>query len=104
MTPLTTIYGLKNPDENFDKMFAIKVACDEAKMEYPKPLWEYFGYSEEDKHHLEDEFEEDLILRVGYVDIDSAITEEKDESQHEWQIDLLSLPKTVRFIRFENSY
>lgn len=104
MTPLTIIYGLKNPDENFDKMFAIKTACDDANMEYPKPLWEYFGYSEEDKHHLTDEDEDELVSRVGYVDIDSAITEDKNEARHEWQIDLLSLPKTVRFIRFENSY
>jgi hypothetical protein len=104
MTPLTSIYGLKDPDENFAKMFAIKVACDEAKMEYPKPLWEYFGYSEEDKHHLTDSPENDLILRVGYVDIDSSITKEEDESHHNWQIDLSKLPKTVKFIRFENSY
>lgn len=102
MRPLTDIYGLKYLDENFDKMFAIKVACDEAEMEYPKPLWEYFGYSEEDKHHLTDD--DELISKVGYVNIDSAIIEEKSDYQHEWQIDLSKLPETVKFIRFENTY
>lgn len=104
MTPLTTIYGLKTPDKNFDKMFAIKIACDDAEVEYPKQLLEYFGFSEDNKHHLTDEPEDELILRVGYVNIDSSITKEEDESHHNWQIDLSKLPETVKFVRFENSY
>ena len=39
---LTKIAGVRDLDKEFDKMMKVKLACDEAQIDYPESVYKYF--------------------------------------------------------------
>jgi hypothetical protein len=92
----TSVYGLSDLSEEFEKMLSVKLACDKAGVTYPNELKNFFKYPSENETFLKEQCRK--------VNISNAVTESGKDSLDAWEVDLSKLPKTVKFIRFENSY
>lgn len=92
----TSVYGLSDLSEEFEKMLSVKLACDKAGVTYPNELKNFFKYPNESETFLREQYQQ--------VDISKAVVERGKDMVDAWEVDLSKLPKTVKFIRFENSY
>ena len=90
------ITGVRNLDGKFAQMMKIKLACEEADVNYPQEVDDYFKYPDESEDYLRREMEE--------VDISAAVSKCNHDTTDAWDVDLSNLPDEVKFIRFENSY
>ena len=94
----SNVYGVRDLDGKFAKMAKVKKACEEAAVEYPKEVREFFG-----KHGVHEPLEH-LQKEMEQIDITSAVTRSSADSQDMFDVDLSKLPKDVKAIRFVNSY
>ncbi len=96
MSMSTKITGVRDLDKEFKKMMKVKLACEEAEIDYPENIYKYFINP--------DESEESLREKMEFVSIKEAICVKNKDMIDGWQVDLSKLPKDVKAIRFENSY
>lgn len=87
----TYVVGLMPPDEHYLKMYAAWSACDDAGIEPPKEVVDFFGGGIPDPGGAQ-------------VEIKDAVTESTDDDEEHYEIDLSKLPDGVRAIRFTNSW
>ena len=85
----TYIRGFKPPDKKWEAMKKIYDACQEAEMEIPDEVQEYFNYEEPDEAGVEVEIE---------------TKEYANDDQEGLEVDLDKIPKGVMTIRFTNSW
>lgn len=91
----TTIVGFRPPDETWQKMKAIWMACEKAGITVdlmPEQVAKFFDHdSPRDKPGCE-------------VSLGEAVEDWQGPEAHGYQVDVTKLPKDVRFIRFYNSW
>lgn len=96
----TSIVGFRDLDEDseFQKMWKVKLACEEAGIDYPQEVVDYFKYPGEG--------EECLRSEKAHIDLGDAVQEAPDKMDHEeaWVVDITKLPKECTMIRFANSW
>ena len=93
MSMSTNVVGFKPPDEKWKRMKAIWDACDEAEIEVPVEVDEFFDGCEPDEAGVEVELEDTLCCDVY-----------DEEMKNGFEIEIAKLPKDVKIIRFWNSY
>lgn len=89
------IQGVVPPDERWNKMRAIYDACKAAGVKSPEAVTEFFGDDEEPDP------------KGALVQLDGrfhGITEWKSEYADGYEIELASLPKHIKSLRFYISY
>ncbi len=101
MSMSTWVKGIRDLDGQFAKMAAIKAACEEAKVDYPKQVKEYFN-----RVSGHDVGEHISLLRqeAEEVDISEAVEETSPGSYNHYTVDLFKLPPDVKAIRFSNGW
>ncbi len=88
------VVGIKPPDAKWNKMKKIYDACQEADMDVPDAVMDYFdGEDPDDKGVLLDE------SRLG-----KAVSEYCVEGCSGFEVELSKLPKDVKILRFYNSW
>jgi len=92
----THIVGVRNLDGQFQKMLAVKLACESAAVAYPPEVVGYFQYPQESEKNLRESMEE--------IDIKVAIEKRSEDSRSIWEVDLAKLSPEVKSIRFSNDY
>lgn len=96
MSMSSSVVGVRDLDGTFAKMAAVKEACEDAEVDYPDLVKQYFKYPGEDIEYLKSEMES--------MDISAAVTERNEDAVNIWEVDLSKLPEGVKKIRFSNSY
>ena len=92
MSMSTHIVGFRPADAKWKKMKAVWDACEAARTEIPKEVFNFFGESPPgDKPGAE-------------VDIKTALREWSDETRSGYELDLEKLPTDVKVLRFYNSW
>lgn len=92
MSMSTHVIGFIPPDEQWQKMKAIYDACIDANVKIPKEVGEFFDYVNP----------KDMPGRE--VDIKKSIRPYSANSREGFTVDITSLPKNVKWVRFYNSY
>lgn len=88
----THIVAFRQPDEKWNKMKAVWVACEKAGVSIPRDVEEFFNHENpNDKMGME-------------VKINKALSGWGDGSRQGYEVDLEKLPKDVKILRFYNSY
>lgn len=88
----THVVGYVPRDEKWNKYEKIYRACDEAGIDIPDEVLDYFD-------------DEPPYDKPGKeVDIDSAVADFNDEYRSGYSIDLSKLPDNVTILRFYNSW
>lgn len=87
------IYGYRQPDDKWKKMYRAHEACKAAGVRVPAEVEEFFreGVPETE------EIEVDLSKSPG-------VEEYSADMQEGWEVELEDLPKNIKKIRFVNSY
>lgn len=85
------VYGIKPPDEKRLKMKAIWDACREVQIQPPKKVGEFFGWEPPDESGV-------------LVCLDNVAQPYHNDAEDGFEVDLESLPKDIKIIRFVNSY
>jgi hypothetical protein len=87
----TYVYAIREQDEKHKKMFAAAKACRLADVPFPKELEQYFpdGFDPDDESC-------GLTVRLP--------VKEKTTRSTCWDVDLATLPKGTKKVRFENSF
>lgn len=85
-------------DSEFQKMLAVKKACEAAEVDYPQEVKDYFEYPEES--------EELLRREKAHIDIQYAVEDAPDchSAEEAWIVDITKLPKECTKVRFGNSW
>jgi len=96
MSMSSHVTGVRDLDAKFAKMMRVKLSCEEAEVDYPQDVKDYFKYPDESEDYLRREMED--------VDITDAVSNCGGDSTDGWEVDLSKLPSDVKAIRFENSY
>ena len=89
MSMSTHVIGFKPPDEKWKKMKAIWDSCENANIEIPQEVMEYFSYETPD---------------ISGVEVEINAEEWDDEGRAGYQIHIDKIPKDVKTIRFYNSW
>ncbi len=89
MSMSTHVIGFAPPDEQWEKMKAVWDACRLAKVPVPPDVEKFFNYEAPDDEG---------------VKIELPIREWRDDSAQGFEIDVDSIPKHVKTIRFFNSW
>ena len=89
MSMSTHVVGIVQPDETWTRMKAVYDACEKAEVDPPDEVINFFNGEEPDSR--------------GVV-IALQTTEWKNEMSLGVELDLSTLPKSVRVIRFYNSW
>lgn len=85
----TYVIGFKEPDETWNKYKKVWDACNEAGVDIPDDVLEYFNHEAPDESGVEVELE---------------TQEYTDYAKEGFEIDVSKLPKHVSRIRFYNSW
>ena len=88
------VVGVRDLTIKFDKMMAVKKACDVVNMSYPKELLDYFG-------EFADMLDDDEGLRSEMEEVDIDYEETRPEGMNIWQVDIAKLPKDVKKVRWQ---
>jgi hypothetical protein len=93
----TIVQGFRPPDEKFKKFAAIWKQCEEAGIDPPKEVEEFFNYEAPDPQGVE------VRLKEGK---DGCLKEWRHPSgdAQGYEVDLTKLPKDVTVIRFYNGW
>ncbi len=98
MSMSTRVVGHRDLDGTFARMAAVKVACEEAGIDYPPSLHAYF------KPLSPGESLSELTASKREIDIAQAVSRPKEEMADIWLVDLSKLPAEVKAVVFRNSY
>jgi len=91
MSMSTHVVGFAPPDEQWKKMKAIWDSCDEAGIDPPEKVSDYFDGCDPDPSGIE-------------VDLDNILEEYSSEGSEGYQLKVKDIPKKVKILRFINSY
>jgi len=91
------IKGIRDLSKRFDKMMAVKEACDKARIDYPADVYDFFGPEAcEDREYLATEMET--------IEIEVERPRAGHAAEDRYEIDLSKLPEDVKKIRFAIGY
>ena len=93
MSMSTCIVGFKPPDKKWKAMKAVWDACEQAKVDPPKVVEEFFNFYPPDDKGVEVEIQKDPCCE-----------EWRAEGSEGFEIDVKKLPQDVTVIRFYNSW
>lgn len=88
MSMSTHVCGIRPPDEKWKKMKAAFDSCQNAGIEVPDEVWDFFGGERPDEAGV-----------IVALPTDCA-TEWRAEMQDGYEVDISKLPKDVTVIRF----
>lgn len=88
-----TVIGIRPPDEEYKKKLAAYRACEEADVEVPRKLQEFFGYKEPN----------DLGVEINLTG-DKCINGLKEEYVDGCLVHLELLPHGIKLIKFRRHY
>lgn len=91
MSMSTHVVGYRKPDAKFTVMRAAWLACEQAGIEIPEDISDYFDGEKPDSAGME-------------IKIEKAVTEFEDDYRHGFEVDVSKLPEGLTIIRFFNSY
>lgn len=91
MSMSTYVVGFRPPDEKWKAMKAVYDSCLSARVDVPKDVEEFFGFSPPDSSGVE-------------VNLKDAIQEWWREGANGFQIEIEKIPKDIKFIRFYNTW
>jgi hypothetical protein len=97
MSMSTYVQAFRDMEGEFKKMLSIKKFCDEQKVSYPKEVTAFFGSSV-------GESEECLKEEMLQVPLDKVLRKYSDDGREGYEIDVKDIPKSVKTIRFVNSW
>jgi len=89
MSMSTHVVGFREPDEKWHEMKKVFDSCIAAKVEVPRSVYDFFGGSPPDPAGIEMQ----LDLRPF-----------RSEGSEGFEIDVETLPKNIKTIRFWNSW
>jgi|APSaa5957512622_1039677.scaffolds.fasta_scaffold192938_2 hypothetical protein len=87
--PTTVISGYRPPDEKWLKMRAVFEACEEAGIEPPREVSEFFQWRTPDDNGIE---------------VEIASREYQADMCDIWEVKVADIPSDITVIRFTNSY
>lgn len=96
MSMSTHAIGFKPPDAKWKKMKKAWDACNEAGVDPPKEVDDFFDGESPDDSGVE--VSEDTLEKCG------ALSEFKGDMVDGWEIHIDKLPKDVKIVRVYNSY
>ena len=88
-----SVMGCREKESNYDRMKVIYENCREMDIPVPKEVKEYFNYDEPSEHGIELDLE-DLGCAEEY----------SEEGEQGFIVDITTLPKDVKKIKFSVSY
>ena len=91
----THIVGFAPPDEKWRKMKAIWDSCEEAGIDVPKEVNDFFGGETPDECGVE--------IRLQYP-FHEAVREWSDDMREGFEIEIAKLPEHCKIVRVYNSY
>ena len=93
------VIGIRNISDKsiFDKMKKVKDACNEAKIDYPQEVKDYFG----DALNYDD-FQYGVEEKM--LNIELPLKDWHNDSQEGYELEIKDIPKDVKTIRFYNSW
>ena len=89
MSMYTNVCGFAPPDATWKKMKAIYDSCNEARVEIPDKVDEFFDGEPPDNSGVRIE-----------LDGHDCCTDFNEEMQEGFQIEIAKVPKNIKFIRF----
>lgn len=92
MSMSTCVMGFRPPDEKYEQMKEIWLACKKAKVEIPEEVSDFF----------EDMDPDDAGIKVGLSK--ECCREYSGDMEEGYEVDITKLPKDVKIIRFVNSW
>jgi len=106
---MVEVIGVRDHDDRFNKMMAVKVACDSIGAQYPDIIKKYFGDDiYESAEYLRDKVETIPLLGfenmvMGYA---STIPYEQvfDDDSDTFEIKLSDIPKDIKALRIRYTY
>lgn len=97
----TSIIGVRDLRQQFDKMWKAKEACEQAGIGYPEEVKKYFvDYINESKPAVESEMLHFDLKNTSGV----TLYNNPDAASVGYEVDIRKLPKDVKIIRFYNSW
>jgi len=85
----THVIGFRSPDERWFEMKAVWDACEEAKVDRPKEVEEFFDFGVPDDNGVE---------------VSIPVQEWNDEFRRGFEIKVENIPKDTTMIRFFNAW
>ncbi len=93
------VVGVRDLDGRFAKMLAAKLACEEADVEYPNEVRNYFSCLGAEATA------DNLRIEMQQVDIEIAVRKWADgDCRDGFEVELALLPEGVKAIRFYTAY
>ncbi len=97
MSMTTYVKGFRPPDEKFKKFAAIWKQCEDAGVNPPKEVSEFFELVDPDTKGVE--------VRLTGFGKDACVSEWTDGDMRQGiEVDVTKLPKDVKILRFVNSF
>lgn len=93
MSMSTHAFGIREPDETFQKMLTAYRACQEAGVPVPEEVAKFFDWGTPDPRGLCISLRDKVVKGV-----------DSDRLADIWTIALADLPQGITHIQFENSY
>ena len=103
---MVEVIGVREQDDSFNKMMAVKVACDNIGSQYPDVIHTYFG----DDIYESAEYIRDNIQTLPLLSFDNTIIESATTIPYErvyddtFEIKLSDIPKDVNVLRIRYSF
>lgn len=93
MSATYSVYGVKQTDDRFHKMKAIYDTCQEAGVEIPSEVYEYFNHEEPN--------DTGIVIRLSE---EPYVTQFHKPGTSGFDVKLSDIPKGLTHIRFKMSY
>jgi hypothetical protein len=89
----THVMGFIPPNDKFKRMLAAYRACEEAGVEIPDEVQNFFRHDPPDENGVKVPLDHDFAVRVW-----------KDDDRDGYEVDLDKLDPAIRVLRFYNSW
>lgn len=87
------VVGFRPADDKWEKMKAVYDACQDAGIQLPASVIQFFGDEPPDEHGIE--------VSIEKTD---AVSEWQDDMRNGFEVDITKLPENVTVVRFYNAY
>lgn len=101
MSMSTHVVGIKEPTEQYRKMYEAYRACEEAGVSAPTEVLKFFGYV---RFNAVDQNGMEVDLDNGSESVRGCVVKYAAGGQSGYEVDVTKLPVGITRIRFYNSY
>ena len=95
MSMSTHVYGIRPPDDNWKKMYAIWKACKSGSVDIPEVVLDFFDSGNPDP--------KGVVLTLDRAE-NGCCAAYNDEYSSGFEADLTQIPKDIKILRFARSW